>query len=114
MLELVLIALALAVDATVYSFSYGLVLRTRRLASSLWLALCVGGFQAGMPLLGYWGGDALRHVVDTWAPWIVFVVFLLLGLSVIRECWCGDDEKIDFVAARVLEKYRRAFEELAK
>ena len=25
-----------------------------------------------------------------------------------------DDEKIDFVAARVLEKYRRAFEELAK
>ena len=25
-----------------------------------------------------------------------------------------DDEKIDFVAARVLKEYRRAFEELAK
>ena len=25
-----------------------------------------------------------------------------------------DDEKIDFVAARILRKYRRAFEELAK
>lgn len=25
-----------------------------------------------------------------------------------------DDEKIDFVAARILKKYRRAFEELAK
>ena len=25
-----------------------------------------------------------------------------------------DDEKIDFVAARILEKYRAAFEELAK
>ena len=25
-----------------------------------------------------------------------------------------DDEKIDFIAARVLKKYRRAFEELAK
>jgi hypothetical protein len=25
-----------------------------------------------------------------------------------------DDEKIDFVAARVLRQYRRAFEELAK
>lgn len=25
-----------------------------------------------------------------------------------------DDEKIDFVASRVLKKYRRAFEELAK
>ncbi len=26
----------------------------------------------------------------------------------------SDDEKIDFVAARVLKQYRRAFEELAK
>ena len=26
----------------------------------------------------------------------------------------NDDEKIDFVAARILKKYRRAFEELAK
>ncbi len=26
----------------------------------------------------------------------------------------SDDEKIDFVAARILKKYRRAFEELAK
>jgi antitoxin Phd len=26
----------------------------------------------------------------------------------------SDDEKIDFVAARVLKEYRRAFEELAK
>ena len=25
-----------------------------------------------------------------------------------------DDEKIDFVAARILKRYRRAFEELAK
>lgn len=25
-----------------------------------------------------------------------------------------DDEKIDFVAARILKKYRKAFEELAK
>jgi hypothetical protein len=25
-----------------------------------------------------------------------------------------DDEKIDFIAARVLKQYRRAFEELAK
>lgn len=26
----------------------------------------------------------------------------------------SDDEKIDFVAARILKKYRKAFEELAK
>ena len=54
--ELIVIALILALDATVYSFSYGLILRTRRVVSSLLLALTVGGFQMAMPLLGYWGG----------------------------------------------------------
>lgn len=55
MLEVFLIALALAVDATVYSFSYGLVLRVHRASASLWLALSVGVFQAVMPLIGYAG-----------------------------------------------------------
>ena len=60
MLEIILIALALAVDATVYSFSYGLVLRCMRLRNSLRLALTVGFFQAVMPLLGYLGGEGVR------------------------------------------------------
>lgn len=85
--ELILIALALAVDATVYSFSYGLVLREGRRKAALRLALCTGGFQAGMPLLGYWGGSEVRQWVDTWAPWIVLGVFGILGASIIRNAW---------------------------
>lgn len=92
MVEILLIALALAVDATVYSFSYGLLLRERRMPSSLWLALCVGAFQALMPLLGYAGGEAVSSLVEAWAPWIVFTVFLLLGGSVIRQSLCGREE----------------------
>lgn len=92
MVEVLLIALALAVDATVYSFSYGLLLRERRAACSLWLALCVGAFQALMPLLGYAGGEAVSTLVETWAPWIVFAVFLLLGGSVILQSLCGTGE----------------------
>lgn len=84
-LEITLIALALAVDATVYAFSYGLVLRQGRVAAALWLALTVGAFQAGMPLLGYWGGEVLRSVVNTWAPWVVLAVFGVLGGSIIYK-----------------------------
>lgn len=91
-IEVLLIALALAVDATVYSFSYGLLLRERRVPCSLWLALCVGVFQALMPLLGYAGGEAVSTLVEAWAPWIVFVVFLLLGGSVIRQSLCGSGD----------------------
>lgn len=91
-LEITLIALALAVDATVYAFSCGLVLRHGRRWAALRLALTVGGFQAGMPLLGYWGGEALRTVVSIWAPWVVLGIFTLLGGSVIYNSWKGTEE----------------------
>lgn len=98
-LEIALIALALAVDATVYAFSYGMVLRQGRGRASLWLALSVGLFQAGMPLLGYWGGEALRAVVSAWAPWIVLLVFAALGGSIIYKSWWGEPEQEEISTA---------------
>ena len=92
-LEIILIALALAMDATVYAFSYGLVLRQGRGKAAAWLALSVGGFQAGMPLLGYWGGDAMRTLVSCWAPWIVLFIFSALGGSIIYKTWWGKAEE---------------------
>lgn len=86
-LEITLIALALAVDATVYAFSYGLVLRKGRGMAALRLALVAGIFQAGMPLLGYRGGEVLRSMVSTWAPWVVLAVFGVLGGSIIYKAW---------------------------
>ncbi len=89
--EIVLVGAILAVDATVYSFSYGLILRERRITSSLWLALVMGAYQALMPLLGYVGGVRVRHVVDAWDHWIVLAVFCLLGGSIIRQAWKKED-----------------------
>ncbi|MBQ8478957.1 MAG: manganese efflux pump [Akkermansia sp.] len=95
MLEIIIIALALAVDATVYSFSYGLVLRCCRLRNSLWLALTVGAFQAGMPLLGYLGGEGVRDIVAQWQDGIVAAVFCGLGAYVIYGAWKGDEDECD-------------------
>ncbi len=93
--ELVLIALALAMDATVYSFSYGLILRQGRLRAALWLALVVGLYQAGMPLAGYLGGMAVRDVLADWDHWVVLGVFTLLGLNVIRNAWSEHEGEED-------------------
>ncbi len=95
MLEIIIIAFALAVDATVYSFSYGLVLRCCRLRNSLWLALTVGAFQAGMPLLGYLGGEEVRDYVAQWQSGIVAAVFCGLGAYVIYGAWKGDEDEGD-------------------
>ena len=40
--------------------------------------------------------------------------YMLVNLEVSPEIEMTDDEKIDFVAARILKKYHAAFEELAK
>ncbi len=93
--QLVLIALALAMDATVYAFSYGLILRRGRLRASLWLALVVGLYQAGMPLVGYLGGMAVRDALAAWDHWIVLAVFTLLGLNVIRNAWSEQEEEAE-------------------
>ncbi len=40
--------------------------------------------------------------------------YKLVDIEQNNEIEMTDDEKIDFVAARILKKYRKAFEELAK
>lgn len=89
--ELTIIALALAMDAAVYSFSCGLITQEKRVKRALSLALTVGIFQAGMLLLGYGGGCGLRQVVAAYAPWVVLAIFLFLGGSVIRHAWSNHE-----------------------
>lgn len=89
--ELLIIALALAVDAATYAFSYGLVLKQRRVVSALLLGLTVGVFQAGMPLMGYLGGMGVREVVQEWGHWMVLGIFVALGVSIIYKAWHGED-----------------------
>ncbi|MBE6418993.1 MAG: hypothetical protein E7031_02565 [Akkermansiaceae bacterium] len=91
--EILIIGFALAVDATVYSFSYGLILRTKRTLSSLWLALTVGLYQAGMPLVGYLFGHELKTYVEGAAPFLVLTVFMLLGGYIIYEAWLNENEE---------------------
>lgn len=90
--ELLAIALALAVDAATYAFSYGLVLRRGRLRAALALAAAVGAFQAGMPLLGYVGGVGLRSAVAERGSLICMLIFVALGVSVIYKAWFSTEQ----------------------
>ncbi len=90
--ELIVVAFALAMDATIYSFSYGLILRRGRFWAAFWLALVVGVYQAAMPLVGYIGGMAVKEALAAWDHWIVLAVFALLGGNVIRNAWSGGAE----------------------
>lgn len=92
-LEISIIGVILAMDATVYAFSYGLVLRQGRALAGLMLALTVGFWQFFMPLVGYGCGSLIRAWVEAWSPWIVLAVFSALGANIIREAWSKEDEE---------------------
>ncbi len=82
-LDVLLLALALSVDAFVVSFSYGLIIKKNRLINALKLALAVGGGQFIMPVIGWFCTAPVSKYVASFDHWLVFAVFGVLGLNVI-------------------------------
>ncbi len=93
--ELFLIALSLAMDAFAVSVGKGLsvkrVLPRHALSAGLWF----GGFQALMPIIGYFLGCSLAHIVERVDHWLAFGLLVFIGLNMIREAISGDDEEHD-------------------
>lgn len=89
-LEIVCIAAALATDATLVAFSYGVVIERARLAAALKLAATTGFFQAAMPILGFSAAAEFHAYYAAWDHWIAFAVFSALGGSVIYGALRGD------------------------
>lgn len=60
----------------------------------------------------------VAHEVDRMGSVVIFKnnkpKYKLIDIEQDTEIEMTDDEKIDFVAARILKKYHKAFEELAK
>lgn len=82
-------------DAFAVSVGKGLsvkrVLPRHVVSAGLWF----GGFQALMPIIGYFLGCSLAHVVARVDHWIAFGLLVLIGLNMIRETLSGDDEAQD-------------------
>jgi putative Mn2+ efflux pump MntP len=94
-IELLLIAVGLAMDAFAVSVGKGLslkkVLPRHAMSAGLWF----GGFQALMPIIGYFLGCSFAHVVERVDHWIAFGLLVIIGINMIRETLSGDDDKLD-------------------
>lgn len=87
-----LIAIALAMDAFSVSLTKGFTLKKITRTQVLWFAIFFGGFQALMPVLGWLGGIQLEWLITTFAPWVAFILLLLIGSNMIRESFSNDEE----------------------
>lgn len=85
LLELVLLALGLSADAFAVAISAGLSLGGANLTKSLVVGMYFGGFQAGMPLVGYLITKQFANVdfLASFSSWIAFVLLAFLGAKML-------------------------------
>src|ERR1700730_2567638 len=92
LLEVFVLALGLAMDATAVSGTRGLAATTIRMRAALLIALLFGGAQAAMPALGWLGGAAFATRMMGWGHWVTFVVLAGIGAKMIHEARKASDE----------------------
>jgi manganese efflux pump family protein len=103
LLTILLIALALSMDAFAVSIAGGMAIKRLRLSHALTIAAWFGGFQAMMPLIGWFGGTKLRDALSGTDHWIVFGLLMFVGIKMIWEAFKIDPiEKLDPLDVRVL------------
>lgn len=92
-IELFLLAIGLSMDAFAVSICEGLSMKKLNLKRAGILALFFGGFQAGMPLLGYLLGKNFQQYITSIDHWVAFVLLAIIGGNMIKEALDKDEEK---------------------
>ena len=82
---ILLIALALAVDAFTVALAAGVSLCQVNSRQVFRLAFHFGFFQAGMNILGWLGGLTVRSLIESFAHWLAFGLLAFVGGKMIWE-----------------------------
>lgn len=84
-IEIVILALGLSMDAFAVSVCRGLSLKKITLADMFTAGVWFGGFQALMTAAGFFLGSTLSGFISEYDHWIAFVLLCFLGLNMIKE-----------------------------
>lgn len=93
LIEVLFLAIALSIDASVVSFSQGIVFTENKRKNSFLLAFFVGFFQALMPVIGWFIASSIYKYVEAFDHWIAFGIFLFLGLKFIKDAFQENADK---------------------
>ena len=81
--ELFILAVGLSMDAFAVSVCKGLSLGKIKTTHMCIAGAWFGGFQALMPLIGYFAGRFLSDFVTNYSHWIAFILLAIIGVSMI-------------------------------
>ena len=94
LIELFILAVGLSMDAFAVSVCKGLSLGKIKPKHMCIAGAWFGGFQALMPLIGYFLGSFFADKITKYSHWIAFVLLAFIGGSMIKESF-GKDEDVD-------------------
>ncbi len=89
--ELGLLALGLSMDAFAVSICKGLSVKKVGMKERATCGLWFGGFQALMPLIGFFLGALFADAISAFDHWIAFGLLALIGINMLREAFGKDD-----------------------
>ena len=105
-LEIVLIAIGLAMDAFAVSICKGLSMKKMSWKKALIVALYFGLFQGLMPVIGFLLGTSFESLVTKIDHWIAFGLLMIIGINMLKEAFGNESENcndnVDFKTMVVL------------
>ena len=99
--ELMLLAVGVSMDAFAVSICKGLAMKKAGMREGLTCGLWFGGFQALMPLIGFFLGTLFAEAIEAVDHWVAFVLLGLIGFNMLKEafekkeCECCADANAD-------------------
>ncbi len=94
-LSLFLIAVGLSMDAFSVAICKGLALPRAGADKCSVVGLWFGGFQALMPILGYFVGIHFKDAIESFDHWLAFALLALIGINMIREALGKEEDNAE-------------------
>ncbi|WP_434798819.1 manganese efflux pump MntP [Terrisporobacter vanillatitrophus] len=106
LIELFILSVGLSMDAFAVSICKGLSLKKVSLKECSKVGLYFGGFQGGMPLIGFILGIQFKDYITSIDHWIAFILLSFIGINMIRESMEKDEDGgiVDLTEAAVGEE----------
>ena len=90
--SILLIAVALAMDAFAVSLCKGMAMKEPGIRPIVIIALWFGVFQGVMPVIGFLLGSSMYDLIEDYDHWIAFGLLFLIGANMIRESFSEEEE----------------------
>ena len=97
--ELFVLAVGLSMDAFAVSICKGLSMKKAGIREGAICGVWFGGFQALMPLIGFFLGTLFAEAIEKFDHWVAFGLLAVIGINMLKEAFekkecenCGCDD----------------------